>query len=264
LSDYSGGVVLGWLGLYALWLGWRSTSLAGAWRNAIAYAVGAALPVLLLLFYQYRAFGSPWYPGQHYMPAVQWIDVGYQGVGWPEWKLFTMLLFDTRFGLFIASPWLVLSVVGLWQAVRGGTWLPAAEAWFLAVFTLLFLVFFSMVQYTQLQWVTGIRYIVPVLPAMFLLAFVSLITLPPVLRYSIVVLAFAESWALSMVRGIEIADSITRALLQGFQLPWINVLSKMAPQYLPYLAQGASPLPLFLLCAAIVYVIWRFPQPETL
>ena len=60
-------------------------------------------------------------------------------------------------------------------------------------FTVAFLLFFSAVQYTQLQWVTGIRYIVPVIPALFLLAFVCLLRLPPAVRYPILVLAFAES-----------------------------------------------------------------------
>jgi hypothetical protein len=112
--------------------------------------------------------------------------------------------------------------------------------------------------------VTGVRYVVPAIPALFLLAFAYLWRLPPLLRYAIVILALAESWCLSMVRAIDISDSITRVLLGGFQLPWVNVLSKMAPQYLPFLAQQASPLPLFLLCGALIYGLWRYPEPESL
>ncbi len=77
-------------------------------------------------------------------------------------------------------------------------------------------------------------------------------------------LAFAESWCLSMVRGIEVSDSIARVLLGGFQLPWINVLAKMAPQYLSFLAQQSSPLALFALCAALLFGVWRRWEPETL
>jgi MFS family permease len=263
LSDYSGAVVLAWLGLYAAWRGWRAGAFAGSWHHSLWYVAGAAGPVLLLLFYQYRAFGSPWYPGQHYMPRVEWIDIGYQGVGWPEWRLFKMLLFDTRFGLLTSCPWLALSIAGVVMVSRQHTWLPRTEALFLAAFSFVFLAFFSAVQYTQLQWVTGVRYVLPVVPALFLLAFVALLRLPPLLRYTVVVLAFTESWCLSMVRAIEISDSIARVLLGGFQLPWVNVLAKMAPQYLTYLEQQSSPLALLVLVGALVYGIWRVPTPES-
>jgi hypothetical protein len=66
-----------------------------------------------------------------------------------------------------------------------------------------------------------------------------------------------------MVRAIEIGDSVNQVLLGGFQLPWVNVLSKMAPQYLPFLAERSSPLPLFVLCGAILYGLWRYPEPES-
>ena len=264
LSDYSGAVVLAWLGLYAAWRAWEHGRWPRLWRSTLWYLGGAAGPILLLLFYQWRAFGSPWYPGQHYMPAVEWVEIGYKGVSWPEWRLFKMLLFDARYGLLVTCPWLALSVVGLVSALRRTTWLPRREAIVLAAFALTFLLFFSAVQYTQLQWVTGIRYIVPVTPALFLLALVALLRLPATVRYPILVLAFAESWCLSMVRAIDVSDSITRVLLGGFQLPWVNVLAKMAPQYLPFLAEHSSPLPLFVLCGALLIGLWRYPTPEAL
>lgn len=264
LSDYSGGVVLAWLGLYAAWTAWQN----GRWpllrRSSLWYVAGATGPIALLLFYQWRAFGSPWYPGQHYMPAVEWIDIGYKGVSWPEWRLFKMLILDARYGLLVACPWLALSAVGLVTALRRTTWLPRREALFLAGFAVTFVVFFSAVQYTQLQWVTGIRYIMPVVPVLFLLAFLALLRLPAAVQWPIIVLAFAESWCLSMVRAIAISDSITQVLLGGFQLPWVNVLSKMAPQYLPFLAEHNSPLPLFVLVGALLVGVWRYPQPEAL
>lgn len=264
LSDYSGAVVLGWLGVYAVMLAWHAGGWQTARSGAVWYAAGAAGPILLLLFYQWRAFGSPWYPGQHYMPAVEWIEIGYQGVAWPEWRLFTMLLFDTRFGLLVACPALALSVFGLAHAYRHRTWLPRREALFLSGFTLAFLIFFSAVQYTQLQWVTGIRYLVPVVPALFLLMFVSLMRLPSWLRFPLLVVTFAESWCVSMVRAVEIPDSVLRVLLGGFQLPWVNVLANMAPQYLPFLERHSSPLALFVLCGALLFGLWRIHEPETL
>lgn len=262
LSDYSGGLVLAWLGVYAAWKAWESGGWAKVRSSSLAYAAGAAGPIALLLFYQWRSFGSPWYPGQHYMPPVDWIEVGYQGVGGPEWRLFQMLLFDSRFGLVVACPVLALALVGFVQAFRRSAWLPRAEALFLGGFSLAFVVFFSAVQYTQLQWVTGIRYLVPVIPSLFLLAFVFIAKLPGPILYPIAVLAFAQSWCVSMVRATEIQDSVARVLLGGFQLPWMNVLAKMAPQYLTFLGPGQqlSPLPLFTICAVLLYGIWRYPE----
>jgi hypothetical protein len=264
VSDYSGGVVLAWLGLYAAWRGWQGGTLAGAWRHSLWYLAGATGPILLLLFYQYRAFGSPWYPGQHYMPPVEWIEIGYQGVAGPKWELFWLLLLDSRFGLLTSAPWLGLSVVGLYMAVRRRTWLPAQEAWFLAGFAAVFLVFFSAVQYTRLQWVTGIRYMLPVVPALFLLSMVPLLKLSPFVRFVALVLIFAQAWAMSMVRSYEIADSIARAFLGGPQLPWVSTLSRMAPQYLPFLERDSSPVLLFVMVGALIYGIWRYPEPESL
>lgn len=40
------------------------------------------LPGILMLFqYQWASFGHPFYPPQHWMAPVQWIEVGYKGVG---------------------------------------------------------------------------------------------------------------------------------------------------------------------------------------
>jgi hypothetical protein len=264
LSDYSGFVVLAFLGLYALWLAWTAGGWRHAWRSAVAYTAGAAGPLALLLFYQWRSFGSPWYPGQHYMPPVDWIDIGYQGVGLPEWELFTMLLFDTRFGLLTTSPIMALSVVGLVAALRTRSWLPRREALFLFGFSVAFLVFFSAVQYTRLQWVTGLRYVIPVVPALFLLAFLCLTRLPPWLRFPLMVIAFAESFALSMARATWISDSLARVFFGGLQLPWLSVLQRMAPQYFPFLDEHTSPLPILILCGALLYGLWRYPQPEEL
>jgi hypothetical protein len=262
LSDYSGAVVLGWLGLYVAAKAWSEARWAKAFRSAVWYGAGAIGPILLLLFYQWRSFGSPWYPGQHYMPPVEWIDIGYQGVGAPEFRLFWMLLFDTRFGLFVVCPLLALGIAGAVIADAGRSWLPRPEALFLLAFSAGFVLFFSAVQYTQLQWVTGVRYIVPVIPALFLLAVPALERLRPGLLFAVVVAAFAESWCLSMVRAVYVTDSIAAVFLGGFQLPWMNVLVKMAPQYFPFMAERASALPLFTLTAVLVAGLWWRRRPE--
>jgi hypothetical protein len=258
LCDYSGAVVLAWLGLYAAWIAFANGGARRMTRTALWYAAGAAGPVAMLLFYQWRSFGSPWFPGQHYMPPVEWIDIGYQGVGGPQLDLFAMLLFDPRFGLLVACPLLALGVAGLVQAVRSYALVPRREAAFLFGFTVALIVFFSCVQYTRLQWVTGIRYIVPVIPPLFLLTVPALRRLHPLVRYTAIVLTFAEAWCLSMVRATSMFDSIAQVFLGGFQLPWMTVLAKMAPQYVPFMADRTSPLPLFVLFGALLTGLWLY------
>jgi hypothetical protein len=169
-----------------------------------------------------------------------------------------LLLFDSRFGLFVTCPILALGIAGFVQAMRSRSIVPVREAGFLSGFVVVLVLFFSSVQYTRLQYVTGIRYIVPVIPALFLLTVPALLRLPAAIRYPLVVLAFAEAWCLSMVRATSVAESIAQVFLGGFQLPWMNVLAKMAPQYFPFMADRTSPLPLFLLCGVLLYGLWAY------
>ena len=57
-------------------------------------------------------------------------------------------------------------------------------------------------------------------------------------------------------------DSVQQVLLQGFQLPWLTVVGKMASQYASFLlVSGPSPLALFALWGVLIYGIWRFHAP---
>ena len=94
LFDYSGSVILLLLFAYVFAVGRRSL---GSWRlavrSAVLYIAGTIGPVLLLWFYQWQSFGHFLYPGQHWMPPVQWIERGYQGFTGPQLELLMLLLF---------------------------------------------------------------------------------------------------------------------------------------------------------------------------
>ena len=259
LADYSGAIVLACLGLYGMAVTYDRGGWPAAVRGAAWFTAGALPPIALLLFYQWRSFGSPWFPGQHYMPPVEWIDIGYRGVGLPTTELFGLLLFDPRYGLFITCPVLLLSLVGAIQGWRGRLVVPRRETVALFGFALALVMFFSAVQYTRLQWVTGIRYVVPAIPALFLLTWPILRRLPAWAAFVIIVLAFAQAWCLAMTRAIFVVDSIAQVFLGGFQLPWMNVLARMAPQYFPFMADRVSPLPLFALSGILLYALWTRP-----
>jgi hypothetical protein len=267
LCDYSGLIPLFMLYGYGLVRRMDSVSFWQAVRESLWYIGGAIGPIALLWFYQWQSFGHPLYPGQHYMHRVDWIDVGYRGFGGFSGELLGTLLFDHRFGLFVVAPILLLAFLSPILSVLKKNVIPLRETIFILGFFVAFTLFFGNVQYTRLQWVTGIRYMVPVIPFLFLLTGAVLIRMPRILFYSLSILAFAESWAMSIVRSVGVPeagviDSIHRVFAGEIQLPWLTTLSKMTPNYIPLLGKhGLSPLPFFVLCGLIIYGIWRVRFP---
>lgn len=263
LSDYSGLLILILLGVYAL-LKMRDVELnATHYRNLLWYACGAAAPVALLLFYQWRSFGNPFYPPQHHMPAInQYVGLGYQGIRWDN-ELIWMLLFDPRVGLFVASPILLLSFFAPVLNYFRKNLIPLRETILILLIFVAFLMFFGFVQYTRLQWITGIRYLIPVIPFLFLLTVSLLIRLPSFLMYGLMLFALVQSWCMAMVRpdeGVSVFDSVKSVFSNGLQLPWMETLSKMSVKYAPVLSY-ASPLLFFALLAILLFAVWYRKEP---
>jgi hypothetical protein len=118
------------------------------------------------------------------------------------------------------------------------------------------------VQYTTLQWVSGIRYLSPLFLFLFLPAVPTLLRLPKLLVYALVLGSLVISWSMAMVRDQgPILRNIERVFVEGFQLPWLTVVGKMSPQYVPWLKGQVSPLPLFVLAGAVLWLIWRVRRP---
>lgn len=262
LSDYSGGLTLVLLGGYLGLREWQERTPASAARALLRYGLGAAGPVLMLWFYQWQSFGHPFLPPQHWMPPVDWIEIGYQGVGGPTLELFGLLLFDLRFGLFVAAPIMLLAVVSpfvLWRSRRVVPWREIAFCFVLAI---AYLVFFSAVQYTRLQWVTGIRYLLPAVPFLFIPIGLTLLRVPRLLSYSLVAVSFVAVWSMTMMRSqTGVLDAVMRTMLEGPRLPALTTFSRMSAQYAPWLTGDASPLPLFALLGILLVAIWRMRAP---
>jgi hypothetical protein len=260
LFDYSGAVLLLALGLYGFSKQLRQDTFAAAVRQSIWYAVGALPPIGLLWFYQWQSFGNPFLPGQHWMPDVEWSDLGYRGYGLPQLDLFWMLGFDYRFGLFTSSPLMLLALAAPFVDRGPKRILPALELWTILLTTLAFWIFFSGSNYTRLEFNTGIRYMTAVLPFLFVPAAVVLMRLPRSAIYFIAIFSVVESWSLAMYRDVERGLGLLEPMLHvftgGLQLPWLTTLSRMGSTYGDYFGQGVSPLPLFLLTAAILIGLW--------
>src|SRR5262245_24656860 len=260
LFDYSGAVLLVGLFVYGIAQRLRVASFVDAVRHGCWYAVGALGPVCLLWFYQWTSFGHPFYPGQHWMPIVEWVRPGYRGMNPPQFDLLLLLAFDYRYGLFVSSPLLLLGLLAPFANRGPGRQLPGLELACMLGFFIALWVFFSCFHGVRAQFNTGIRYMTPILPFLFVPAAVVLMRLSRVAVYLIAVFSFTESWCLAMVRDVErgfgILDPILHVFLGGFQLPALTTLSRMGGQYEQFFQHGVSPLPLFTLAAAILCGVW--------
>ena len=254
LFDYSGIVLLGGLFLYAVVKG---RSLQTIWW----YGVGAAGPIFLLWFYQWASFGNPFLPGQNWMPPVEWIDQGYQGFTLPQADILAHLLADYRYGLFTTCPLLLLALAAPFLNRRAGRCIPTRELAVTLLIPASLWLFCGGISYTRLQFNTGLRYLAPVLPFLFVPAALTLARLPRQFAGFLAVFAVAQAWSMAMYRDVErglgLLDPVLHVFSGGFQLPILSNLSRMSGQYGDYTAGGASPLPIFVLAAALLWVLWR-------
>ncbi len=124
-----------------------------------------------------------------------------------------------------------------------------------------FWVFFSGVHYTRLQFNTGVRYMAPMIPFLFVPAMVVLMQLPRVVIYGFGILSVAEAWALAMHRDVErgmgVLNPILHVFRDGLQLPALTTLSRIDSGHAEYLSHTTAPLLLLALAAAMVWGIWR-------
>lgn len=262
LLDYSAAPLALVFGGWALAEGWRDGGVPGMVRRGATCVAGSIGPVLVLLAYQWLAFGSPWFPAQRYMPATELSVHGWNGMTPPSLSLLWANLFDPRFGLFVFAPVLIGALGSGFVGRRAGG-LPAAEAavaW-LAVAALL--VFNSANQFAHLQWNTGVRYMVPAVPLLFFLLVPVLMTSPRWLRWVLVVPSLVISWAISMMRE-DVPTSLRMLFTEGPTLPMLVVLQKTAAAYAPFLAGGIQPFGVLsiLVVALAVWMVWRgVPRP---
>jgi hypothetical protein len=258
--DYSGLIAVLVLGIYGL--ARRSSLPAPARRSgdAAQFIVGVAGCVALLWAYQWLCFGSPLQPAQSYMPMATFTHYGYRGMYWPQLDLLWETAFGLRFGLFTSAPILLLALyIPAWFS-RGGRLLDNRELWCVIAFTLAFFLFCAGNQYGRMQFNSGVRHIVPVVPFLFLVAAGVLLRMPVMLAALLGVVTTYWSWCLAMYRDVEqglgVFESLIHISLEGFRLPWLMTLERMG-----YFPNGVSPIPLLVLCGAILLVLWRVPAP---
>ncbi len=255
LIDYSGAPLLVAFGLWALAEGWSRGGVNGSLRAGAWFTLGAALPLAVLLAYQLAAFGNPLFPAQRYMPATRYSVQGWNGLSVPTLELLWRNLFDPRYGLYAFCPMLIAAIAA--PFVKSGFWSSGRrELAFIFGATGALYLFNSANQFALLQWNTGVRYMVPAVPLLFIAVVPVLLRAPRWLAWALVVPTVAISWSVAMARE-SVPESLARIFTGGFELPWLTVLEKTAESYAPFLAGGTSPLPVFAVLAILLWLLWR-------
>lgn len=261
LCDYSAAplalVFGGWvLAARAMEGGARGAATATAHLSA-----GAAGPLLLLLGYQWAAFGAPWFPAQRYMPPTEFSVLGWNGMTIPTPSLLLGNLFSPQYGLFVFCPLLLAAFAAPFLRRRSGG--PSRRELVLVFgsFVALWL-FNSANQFSNLQFNTGVRYMVPAVPLLFMGVVPVLLRAPRILAWALLIPTVAISWSVSMTRE-NVPMALTRVFMLGPELPWVTVLGRMASGYAPVLAEGVSPLAILIVLGVVVWLIWRGGDPRT-
>jgi hypothetical protein len=217
LCDYSGMVVAAVTFIY-VWM--RS---AGGQRRAWPRAtwVAGCLPgIAALALYQAWAFGSLYHPSQHYMVPTAPTVHGYRGFDWPSPALIWANFVDPRFGLFAYCPALLLAFAAPFAAgVRYR--IPSRETRVLWIYFALFVLFCAANQYSWLQPSTGFRYLVPVVPALALLAMQAAQMLPQAVRWAVAALALAQSIVMTASHENDIRLTLDTLWQRRFEPYWM-------------------------------------------
>jgi hypothetical protein len=252
--DYSGLVAVLVLSFYALsrWLSFEIEKRTI--YDLVRFAAGVSICAFILMAYQWICFGNPILPAQSYMPPANFTDLGYRGFSLPSLDLLFETAFNIRYGLFTSAPILLVAfAVPVWMRKKSRL-LEKRELLFFVAFIGLFFIFCSANQYGRMQFNTGVRHIVPVVPFLFLLAANVLLKLPRIVAVLFGLFATYWSWCLVMYRDVEqgfgILEPIKHITLEGFQLPWLMTLERMG------FIQNASAIPLFLLCGVMIWALW--------
>jgi len=260
LMDYSAAPMALVFGSWIVGTRWAR---GGAHEGFLAGArvAGAALgPVIVLLAYQWAAFGSPWFPAQRYMPPTEFSVLGWNGMTIPTAELLVGNLLDPTYGLLVFCPLLVAAVAAPFFRGRPGA-PDGRELSLIFLASVALWLFSSANQFSNLQFNTGVRYMVPAVPLLFLAAVPVLLHAPRFFAWALTVPTLAVSWSVSMARE-DVPTSLARVFLMGPELPWVTVLGRMASGYAPFLSDGVSPLAVLALLGVVVWLIWRGGDPR--
>jgi len=238
------------------------------WQRLLPFALGALIPTLLVMHFQWKAFGNPLTPGHLFVenPAFRAEHQhGFFGADGFHAEAFA-LFFDRGFGLFALTPLLVFAALGLPRLLGRRSARPDAIASLMLV-----LLSFGAILTMRIWrggWTIGPRYLALTVPFVAWWAMEGLAWIAARSRTTALALAIGCCAAALIASGIpsvyypHLPEDLTRPLPQLFAV-------LIAHDYAPSNALGwldvfgsPSMLPLAVLAAsAIVWLLWQSMHP---
>jgi hypothetical protein len=235
----------------------RTAAWMTALRESMAMVAGSIPPILFLLYSQWAMYGNAFLPGQAWMPNQnQYVEQGMRGFTAPDAELFLMGLFDPSFGIYTWGPILLLALLPARRLDAKSLVLPMFERRWLAVTVLVFMLFAAMNQYSRLQFNSGFRYLVPLVPFLMLAIADHWRRFPAQLRWAIGIVAVLNSWVLVVFRE-PVGQSWKMFLADGIQLPWYRVLGLTGDPANPWLGTWWIPSIILAGTLLVALAIWR-------
>lgn len=262
--DYSGVVTLAALSAYAFFRWQRTRGDEPSYNTLALFIVGVAIAGIVLMAYQWSSFGHPIYPAQRYMPDTAFSQVGFSGFTWPSLDLLWRSAFGIKYGLFAFAPIMVLALYVPGWFNKGIRIVGRPEALFIGLFTAGFFLFSAANQFGYVQFNTGVRHIVPVVPFVFFMAAGVLLRLPVWLAVALGVVGTYWSWSLAMYREVGdghplgVIDAVSRVTFDGVRLPWLTTIEQLG-----YAPDGMLAIPILLMLTIAIGVVWIVGTPVT-
>ena len=256
-TDYIGVIILPLLYAYLVLPRLRTASLKTSIVESLPMIAGSLPPIAFLLYSQWAMYGNPFLPGQHWMPDQNiYVHEGMRGFTAPDPELFLQNLFHPGFGLFVWAPILALAFVPARYA-PASLILPRRERWFVVAAVVVLMLFCSMNQYSRLQFNSGFRYLVPLVPFLMLALADHWVRLPRLAQWLLAAGAVLHSWVLTVFR--EPAPLSWRLFFEeGLQLPWYRVLGMTAPPDAPFVNTWWVPAAILGLTIAVCVGLWHY------
>ncbi len=255
-SDYSGVIPLLCLYGYLVCREVPRAGWVGSVRESLWFVAGSVPPVLFLWYSQWSMYGNPFFPGQYWMPEVSYTDRGWRGFSFPTVDLFFLNLFDEEYGMYAFGPLLALGLVPTWWYAEHRLVLPRTERRFVAAYVLAFMVFCAANQYSRMQFNTGFRYFMPLVPLIFLQLSDHLLRLPKAVLVVLAAGALLNSWAIASIRE-SVTFSWHMFVEHGPQLPWLAVIRMTQPADSFLGGNPLVPIAVIGTSAVVLYALWR-------